>query len=157
MQYRRIALLELVQKHARHRDIMDFIQPLVTLLLTDYTTEKQVQSLMSYLLQVGETDDIEALITSLASSVPKHEDTLMTIAEQLRQQGEQRGIQRGRQEGIQLGEEKGRQEGIQLGEEKGRQEALKEMARKMMLNGMDQQSVAEVTGLSKEEIAQLSH
>ncbi|WP_435247454.1 hypothetical protein ACMAZD_12385 [Vibrio sp. nBUS_14] len=70
---------------------------------------------------------------SLASSVPKHEDTLMTIAEQLRQQGEQRGIQRGRQEG--------------------RQETLKEMARKMMLNGMDQQSVAEVTGLSKDEIA----
>ena len=87
MQYRCIALLELVQKHARHRDIMDFIQPLITLLLTDYTTEKQVQLLMSYLLQVGETDNIEALITSLASSVPKHEDTLMTVAEQLCQEG----------------------------------------------------------------------
>ncbi|WP_439148253.1 Rpn family recombination-promoting nuclease/putative transposase [Vibrio sp.] len=145
MQHRRIALLELVQKHARHRDIMDFIQPLVTLLLTDYTTEKQVQSLMSYLLQVGETDNIEALITSLASSVPKHEDTLMTIAEQLRQQGEQRG----RQEGIQLGEARGRQEG--------RQETLNEMARKMMLNGMDQQAIMDVTGLSKDELAQLSH
>ena len=145
MQHRRIALLELVQKHARHRDIMEFIQPLVTLLLTDYTTEKQVQSLMSYLLQVGETDDIEALITSLASSVPKHEDTLMTIAEQLRQQGEQRG----RQEGIQLGEARGRQEG--------RQETLNEMARKMMLNGMDQQAIMDVTGLSKDELAQLSH
>ncbi|MFA0242631.1 MULTISPECIES: Rpn family recombination-promoting nuclease/putative transposase, partial [Vibrio] len=99
MQHRRIALLELVQKHARHRDIMDFFEPLVTLLLTDYTTDKQVQSLMSYLLQVGETNNLEALITSLASSVPKHEDTLMTIAEQLRQQGEQRGRQEGRQEG----------------------------------------------------------
>ena len=116
---------------------MDFLEPLVTLLLTDYTTDKQVQSLMSYLLQVGETNNLEALITSLASSVPKHEDTLMTIAEQLRQQGEQRG----------------RQEGIQLGEAK----ALKEMARKMMLNGMDQQSIMAVTGLSKGEIAQLSH
>ncbi|MFA0056603.1 Rpn family recombination-promoting nuclease/putative transposase [Vibrio echinoideorum] len=141
MQHRRIALLELVQKHARHRDIMDFLEPLVTLLLTDYTTDKQVQSLMSYLLQVGETNNLEALITSLASSVPKHEDTLMTIAEQLRQQGEQRGIQRGRQEGIQLGEAK----------------ALKEMARKMMLNGMDQQAIMDVTGLSKDELAQLSH
>ncbi|PMM48761.1 Rpn family recombination-promoting nuclease/putative transposase, partial [Vibrio splendidus] len=99
MQHRRIALLELVQKHARHRDIMDFLEPLVTLLLTDYTTDKQVQSLMSYLLQVGETNNLEALITSLASSVPKHEETLMTIAEQLRQQGEQRGELRGRQEG----------------------------------------------------------
>ncbi|MCW8336800.1 ISNCY family transposase, partial [Vibrio sp. DBSS07] len=78
------------------------LEPLVTLLLTDYTTDKQVQSLMSYLLQVGETNNLEALITSLASSVPKHEDTLMTIAEQLRQQGEQRG----RQEGMQLGEAK---------------------------------------------------
>ncbi|MCK6263804.1 Rpn family recombination-promoting nuclease/putative transposase [Vibrio sp. ZSDE26] len=145
MQHRRIALLELVQKHARHRDIMDFLEPLVTLLLTDYTTDKQVQSLMSYLLQVGETSNLEALITSLVSSVPKHEETLMTIAEQLRQQGEQRGRQ------------EGRQEGIQLGEEKGRQEALKEMARKMLLNGLDQQTIMDVTGLNTDELAQLSH
>ncbi|MEZ9362902.1 Rpn family recombination-promoting nuclease/putative transposase [Vibrio cyclitrophicus] len=157
MQHRRIALLELVQKHARHRDIMDFLEPLVTLLLTDYTTDKQVQSLMSYLLQVGETNNLEALITSLASSVPKHEDTLMTIAEQLRQQGEQRGIQRGIQRGRQEGIQEGRQEGIQLGEQRGRQETLNEMARKMMLNGMDQQAIMDVTGLSKDELAQLSH
>ncbi|MEZ9069605.1 MULTISPECIES: hypothetical protein [Vibrio] len=96
---------------------------------------------MSYLLQVGETNNLEALITSLASSVPKHEDTLVTIAEQLRQQGEQRG----------------RQEGIQLGEGKGRQEALKEIARKMLLNGLEQQTIMDVTGLNKDELAQLSH
>ena len=101
MQHRRIAVLELVQKHARHRDLLEIMEPLVTLLLTDYTTDKQIQSLMSYLLQVGETNNLEALITSLASSVPKHEDRLMTIAEQLRQQGEQRGLQKGRQEGRQ--------------------------------------------------------
>ncbi|MCL1064273.1 Rpn family recombination-promoting nuclease/putative transposase [Shewanella benthica] len=141
MQHRRIALLELVQKHIRHRDIMELVEPLVTLLLTDYTTDKQVQSLMSYLLQVGETNNLEALITTLASSVPKHEDTLMTIAEQLRQQG--------RQEGIELGETKGRQEG--------RQDTLNEMARKMLLNGMDNQTVMDVTGLSAEELSLLSH
>ncbi|MGR5480499.1 Rpn family recombination-promoting nuclease/putative transposase, partial [Vibrio chagasii] len=76
MQHRRIALLELVQKHARRRDLLEIMEPLVTLLLTDYTTDKQIQSLMSYLLQVGETNNLEALITSLASSVPKHEDRL---------------------------------------------------------------------------------
>ncbi|CAH7061170.1 hypothetical protein VCHA50O407_210067 [Vibrio chagasii] len=65
----------------------------------------------------------------------------MTIAEQLRQQGEQRG----------------RQEGIQLGEEKGRQDALKEMARKMLLNGLDQQTIMDVTGLNTDELAQLSY
>ncbi|MFA0122401.1 ISNCY family transposase, partial [Vibrio sp. 10N.261.48.A2] len=112
---------------------MDFLEPLVTLLLSDYTTDKQVQSLMSYLLQVGETNNLEGLITSLTSSVPKHEETFMTVAEQLRQQGEQRGRQ------------------------EGRQEALKEMAIKMMLNGIEPQSIVDVTGLTKDEIAQLSH
>ena len=149
MQHRRIALLELVQKHARHRDIMELVEPLVTLLLTDYTTDKQVQSLMNYLLQVGETNNLEAFITTLASSVPKHEDTLMTIAEQLQAKGEQRGLQRGRQEGIELGEAKGRQEG--------RQETLNEMARKMLLNGMEHQAIMAVTGLSAEELVLLSH
>ncbi|PML89307.1 transposase, partial [Vibrio sp. 10N.261.49.E11] len=43
------------------------------------------------------------------------------------------------------------------GRQEGRQEALKEMARKMMLNGMDQQSITDVTGLTRDEIAQLSH
>ena len=141
MQHRRIALLELVQKHIRHRDIMELVEPLVTLLLTDYTTDKQVQSLMSYLLQVGETDNLEALITTLASSVPKHEETLMTIAEQLQAKG--------RKEGIQLGRKEGRQEG--------RQDTLNEMARKMLLNGMDNQAVMDVTGLSAEELSLLSH
>ncbi|PMO76782.1 transposase [Vibrio tasmaniensis] len=61
----------------------------------------------------------------------------MTIAEQLRQQGEQRGRQEGRQEG--------------------RQKALKEMAHKMMLNGLDQEAIMDVTGLNKDELAQLSH
>lgn len=112
---------------------MELVEPLVTLLLTDYTTDKQVQSLMSYLLQVGETNNLEALITTLASSVPKHEDTLMTIAEQL--------------------QAKGRQEG----EAKGRQETLNEMARKMLLNGMDNQAIMAVTGLSVEELTLLSH
>ncbi|MEZ9069604.1 Rpn family recombination-promoting nuclease/putative transposase [Vibrio atlanticus] len=28
---------------ARYRDIMEFLEPLVTLLLTDYTTDKQVR------------------------------------------------------------------------------------------------------------------
>ncbi|PMM78435.1 transposase, partial [Vibrio lentus] len=43
------------------------------------------------------------------------------------------------------------------GEQRGRQEALKEMAIKMMLNGIEPQSIADVTGLTKDEIAQLSH
>ena len=137
------------------------VDQLVTLLLKGYTTDKQVQSLMSYMLQVGETNNLSALITQLALEVPEHKDTLMTIADQLRQEGRQEGRKegeaKGRQEGIQLGEEKGRQEGIQLGETKGRQEALNEMARSMLLRGIERKTVMDVTGLSADELAQLSH
>ncbi|CAH7132452.1 transposase [Vibrio chagasii] len=41
--------------------------------------------------------------------------------------------------------------------QKGRQETLNEMARKMMLNGLDQQTIMAVTEMSKDELAQLSH
>ena len=80
---------------------------------------------MSYILQVGETNNLSALITQLASEVPEHKDTLMTIADQLRQEG--------------------------------RQEALNEMARNMLLRGIDRKTVMDVTGLSADELAQLSH
>ena len=145
MQHKRIALLELVQKHIRHRDMLEFTEQLVTLLLSGYTTEIQVRSLMSYMVQVGETHDLNTLITTLASQVPEHEATLMTIAEQLRQEGEARGIQ--------LGEARG----IQLGETKGRQDALNEMARNMLLNGIDRKTVMNVTGLTNDELSQLPH
>ncbi|MGR6782700.1 Rpn family recombination-promoting nuclease/putative transposase [Moritella viscosa] len=141
MQHRRIALLELVQKHIRQRDMLEFTEQLVTLLSKRYTTDKQLRSLMSYMLQVGETNNFEMLIEKLTSAVPEHEETLMTIAEQLRREGEARGIQTGRQEG--------RQEG--------RQDALNEMARNMLLNGMDEQKVIDITGLTANDLALLSH
>ena len=73
----------------------------------------------------------------------------MTIAEQLRQEGIQLGETRGRQEGIELGETKGRQEG--------RQDTLKEMAKNMLLNGMDSEAIMKITGLTAKEVASLSH
>lgn len=87
MQHQRVALLELVQKHIRTRDVQEIIEHLATLLLKGYTTDKQVRSLMEYILQVGETGDFKTLITTLATQVPEHEEILMTIAEQLRQEG----------------------------------------------------------------------
>ena len=157
MQHKRIALLELVQKHIRQRDLLDFTEQLVTLLHKGYTTDEQVHSLMSYMLQVGETEDLDLLIRKLTSAAPEHEETLMTIAEKLRREGRQEGIQlgktKGRQEGIQLGEIKGRQEGRQ----EGRQDTLNEMARNMLLNGMDSASIIEITGLTTEELNLLSH
>ncbi|ATI65979.1 Rpn family recombination-promoting nuclease/putative transposase [Edwardsiella tarda] len=145
MQHKRIALLELLQKHIRQRDLAELLNQVVTLLLAGYTTEKQVRSLMNYMFQVGETQNPEALLTTLASQVPQHGDTLMTIAEQLEQKGMQKGMQQGRQEG--------RVEGLV----EGRQEAQREMARNMLAIGIDHATIMQVTGLTAAELEQVRH
>lgn len=157
MQHKRIALLELVQKHIRQRDMLEFTEQLATLLSKRYTTDKQLRSLMSYMLQVGETSNLDMLIEKLTSAVPEHEETLMTIAEQLRREGEARGIQVGRQEGEAKGIQVGRREGEAKGIQVGRQDALNEMARNMLINGMEVQQIIAITGLTEKELALLSH
>lgn len=145
MQHKRMALLELLQKHIRQRDLVELINQVAALLLEGYTNEKQVRTLMNYMFQVGETEHPEALLTQLASQVPQHGDTMMTIAEQL----EQKGLQKGRMEG--------RLEGMQLGEAKGRQEAVREMARNMLAKGIDLETISSITGMTTDELAIIRH
>ncbi|TNH41429.1 Rpn family recombination-promoting nuclease/putative transposase, partial [Photorhabdus luminescens] len=149
MKHRRMAVLELLQKHIRQRDLADLLEQLVTLLLEGYTTQEQLVSVINYMLQTGESHNPAALLNTLALRVPQHEETLMTIAEKLRLEGEQRGIQKG----IQLGE----QRGIQLGEQKGRKEEAIKIARTMLANGLDRTTVMKMTGLSEDELAQIRH
>lgn len=145
MQHRRVAILELLQKHVRQRDLAELLEQLVTLLLAGYTTKEQLTSLINYMLQTGETGNPGELLSTLASRVPEHEDILMTIAEKLRLEGEQRGLQKG----MQLGEEKGRQEGILEGK--------LAVARTMLANGIDRDSVMKMTGLTADDLAQIRH
>lgn len=141
IEHKRIALLELVQKHIYQKDIHDILESLVILLLNDYNTDSQVRTLIEYLVTVGETQNVNTLLEALAQQVPKHEGTLMTIAEQLIQQGEQKGLQQGRQEG----------------EQKGRQDTLKEMARNLLQSGVDKATIMKATGFSSRELDLLSH
>lgn len=69
----------------------------------------------------------------------------MTIAQQLEQKGLEKGI------------EKGRLEGIQIGEEKGRNEGKLEVARTMLQNGLDRNTVMKMTGLTAEDLDQIRH
>ncbi|WP_072932105.1 Rpn family recombination-promoting nuclease/putative transposase [Nissabacter archeti] len=133
MQHRSMAALTLLQKHIRQRDLNEFLDQLVTLMLTEFMTGQQVLALVNYMLQAGETPDAEAIIRELVQRVPQHEDELMTIAQQL----EQKGRERGRQEG--------------------KQEASLEIARKMRENGLDNVSIMKMTGLTEEELKHIHH
>lgn len=145
MSHRRIAILELLQKHIRQRDLAELLEQLVTLLLEGYTTQEQLTSLINYMLQVGDTAAPEVFLRELARRTPRHEERLMTIAQKLEQKGRLEGQQEGRMEG--------RREGLQEGEHTA---ALK-IARSLLANGMDRSTVLKMTGISEEDMVKIQH
>jgi predicted transposase/invertase (TIGR01784 family) len=80
--------------------------------------------------------------------LPKtYQEEVMTLADSLRQEGRQQGIQEGRQEGIQ----RGRQEGIQQGIQKGRIGLIKEL----IAAGLPIEQVAIATKATPSEVEQM--
>lgn len=141
MGHRSMAALTLLQKHIRQRDLAELTDRLSTILLAGYLSSPQVISLIHYIIEAGESADAQAFVRELALRVPQHEDELMTIAQQLEQKGIEKGIQLGEQRGI----------------EKGRNEGKLEVARAMLDNGLDRDSVMKMTGLTAEDLAQIRH
>ncbi|RDL15981.1 putative transposase/invertase (TIGR01784 family) [Serratia fonticola] len=139
--HRSMAALTLLQKHIHHRDLAELVDRLAPILLTGYLSSSQVVSLVHYIVQAGETSDAEAFVRQLAQRVPQHGDTLMTIAQQLEQKGIEKGIQLGRQEGHSEGE----------------RDATLKIARTMLQNGLDRNTVMKMTGLTEDELAQIRH
>lgn len=144
LQHRRIALLELVQKHIRQRDLSHILQQLVEVVLMGYTDHQQFKTLFTYMSLHGNSADPENFIDQLVERLPQYEDTLMTIAEYLKQKGREEGKQRWLQEGL--------NEGLQAGEHR---EACR-IALMMLENGMDTETVLRMTRLSADELATLA-
>lgn len=153
MQHRRVALLELVQKHIRKRDLMGLVEKLATLLITGHANDNQLKALFNYLLQAGDTNCFRDFIYGMAERLPEHKETLMTIAERLRQEGHHRGLQEGHVSGLQEGLERGKEEGLQQGK---REEALR-IAASMLADGIDRQTILRITGLNADDIITLNH
>lgn len=147
--HRSMAALTLLQKHIHQRDLAELIDKLAPVILAGYLSSSQVISLVNYLLQAGETADADLFVRTLAQRVPQHEDALMTIAQQL----EQKGIEKGLEEGLQLGE----QRGLVKGRSEEERSAAQKIARTMLQNGLPHSLVAEMTGLSEDDLAQIAH
>jgi len=140
-----MAALTLLQKHIRQRDLAELMDRLVSILMAGDHSSSQVISLVNYIVQAGEVSDAKTFVQELAQRVPQHENALMTIAQQLEQIGLEKGIAQGRIEGKEIGLQEGRQS-MQL-----------RIARTMLTSGMDRNTVMQMTGLTEEELAQLSH
>ena len=84
----------------------------------------------------------------------KYRDTLCVL-EGAEQRGLKRGLAKGREEGLAKGLAKGREEGLAKGRAEGLTKGREETARNMKAKGLSVDLIAECSGLSPEEIAQL--
>ncbi|CAK8741702.1 ISNCY family transposase ISSen7 [Sodalis praecaptivus] len=144
LSHRRIALLELVQKHIRTRDMLELSADIARLLNLWAIPKEQFRSLMYYIAERGNTSDESQFLQHIATKATDYWEDIMTIAEQL----EAKGIQKG----IQLGEQKGRQEGLQEGEKL----ASLKIAQHMLDSGLTRATVKQFTGLSDHELDDLA-
>ncbi|CDL86980.1 transposase (fragment) [Xenorhabdus cabanillasii JM26] len=135
--HKSIALMELVQKHIRCRDMLDWIPHLVELLNAGYNTAEQRNVVLSYILLNGHTLNLSQFVHQLIEQSPEHETMLMTIAEEL--------------------EQKGREQGIRQGIEQGREEGKLETARELLRYGVSLDIIVTSTGLSRDKIEALKH
>ena len=90
VQHRRVALLELIQKHIRQRDLC--------------ANDSQITALLNYILLTGDEARFKAFISELTRRMPHHRERIMTIAERIHNDGWLLGRERGRKEGKVEGE-----------------------------------------------------
>lgn len=90
VQHRRVALLELIQKHIRQRDLMGLIDQLVVLLVTECANDSQITALLNYILLTGDEARFKKFISELTRRMPQHRERIHNDGWLLgREEGEQ--------------------------------------------------------------------
>lgn len=104
------------------------LDKLTRLFMLEKMSGQQITVLVNYMVQAGNTQDVQTLLYKLAQRVPQHGDKLMTMADQLKQ----------------------------IGREEGKRIALTDVAKAMLKRGLDTDAIMEMTGLSKDELQKLA-
>eukprot|EP01084_Bolivina_argentea_P199584 341485_1 len=86
MQHRRIAILELLQKHIRQRDLMLLLEQLVTLIDEGYTSGSQLVAMQNYMLQRGHTEQAD-MFYGVFRDRETGGESMMTLAQWFEEKG----------------------------------------------------------------------
>ncbi|EBW6041218.1 Rpn family recombination-promoting nuclease/putative transposase [Salmonella enterica subsp. enterica serovar Infantis] len=151
--HRRAALLELVQRDIRHRDAASLLREVVSLIQVAGNSREQVEAVLWYIIYNGMNgltrEGLKPFLYELAGEIPEYKELIMgTIAQQLKDEGLEEGIQQGIEQGI----EQERQASLERERRK-----LLDAARALLDNGVSLEVVIKSTGLSREELEQLRH
>lgn len=136
MSHRRVALLEFLQKNIRRRDLMEMTDSLIRLLRAGYTTDSQFRALIHYLAQAGRTEHPGTFLRQLANGMTEHEERMMKKKLTLMEWAE-----------IQHDE----------GRDEGEKQATLKIAKALISHGVALKTVAQTTGLSMEQLAEMRH
>jgi predicted transposase/invertase (TIGR01784 family) len=138
-----IALMELIQKHIYTRDKLEYKtrEWIENDRLHTYLTLDQFAMVIQYELHLNRPNDFHEFMRVIEQADIEREyiETMQTVAQHLREEGMQQGMQAGMQQGMQAGIYKEKHEN----------------AKRMLMMGLDETMIQEVTGLSKEEIEAL--
>lgn len=107
----------------------------------------QKRAILFYIARSGNTSRPAEFIETVAQSLSTDREAIMTIAQQLEKIGFEKGIQQGIQRGM--------EQGIQHGIEQGMKASARNIARQLLLSGMEPAQVCQMTQLSAAELAQL--
>ncbi|EHQ5004381.1 Rpn family recombination-promoting nuclease/putative transposase [Salmonella enterica] len=140
--HRRMALLELVQRDIRHRDAASLLRDVVQLIRLAGNTREQVEAVLCYIIYNGMTSEhITPFLYELAGEIPEYKELIMgTIAQQLKEEGIQLGLQQGIEQ-----------------ERLAARQKLLETAYALLDNGVSLDVVIKSTGLSRETLEQPRH
>ena len=135
-------MLTLSLKHISERDLVPFIQSVIGLMqaIEQEDGVEFLRTTFNYFFSVGEVQNIDHLMHTIHEHLsPTLEENIMTIAQQLRQQGIQIGIEQGKEKWV----------------ETGRNEAIQEFALQLLAKNFSTEDIISMTGLSAEIVQAL--
>ena len=117
-----------------------------------YEAQEMLELLLNYLFNAGNIEDIDSFVESSIEQLSSPiRSEMMTFAEKM----EERGIQKGMQKGIQKGKLEGILEGEARGKQEGKTEGKKDIALKMLNEGVELAFISKVTDFSLAELKRL--
>ena len=95
VRHRRVALLELIQKHIRQRDLMGIVEQLTTILLSGDANDRQLKRCLIICCRLATRAALAGLSTKWRNGFLSTGERLMTIAERLQEVGRRKGKREG--------------------------------------------------------------
>ena len=146
--HRKVAAMELVLKHSTLRDDLIVLSERLAQVISENENHRDdVILIINYLFSVMDTPTYTQIVKTLIEQTEGYQETVMTIADRLRNEGLEKGLIKGREEGKAEGREEARQEEQAIA----RQRTYTQVITSLDL-GLSIDIISKITGLPHSEI-----